>query len=117
MSEYRTLIGSIQFDPRDGTAAGKPVRNVTIQQAGTSDQAKQWSVTLWPSHAHVSVAKGDVIVVTGKASKTAGQDKDGNPREYFNLSANGIINLGAFDTGAENASAPVATTASGPDLF
>lgn len=118
MSDYRTIFGTVSFDPREGNAAGKPIRNISIQQAGTKDQAIQWSATLWPDHAHVEVNKGDVVVVNGKANQTSGVDKEGNPRVYFNLSVSGIAVLGQLDTGSDSpAAAAVAVIHSGDDLF
>ena len=120
---YRTILGAVQFDPRDGTAGGKAVRNITVQQAGTHDQALTWSVTLWPGHANFNVALGDVVVVSGKATQTTGTDKDGNPRIYNNLSATGILVLGTLDKGDENGAggatirAAAAASGSGEDLF
>ena len=60
MSQYRTVIGIVQFDPREGEAAGKPVRNITVNQAGFGQTAVRVSATLWPSHKNFAVAKNDV---------------------------------------------------------
>ena len=89
-SEYRTAAGFIQFDPRQRPAGGKQVRNVTIRAIGSQNYV---DITVWPEHDDVALEKGMFIVADGKFSTNAGQDKDGNPRTYYNLSATNIAVL------------------------
>jgi hypothetical protein len=102
--QYRTFIGIVQFDPADREAAGKAVRNVTIRQVGMKDQAQLVSITLWPNHEAIKVAKGDIVIVDGKFAVNKGKDGEGNPKTYFNVSANAFAVLGKADYGVETES-------------
>lgn len=95
---YRTFFGVVQFDPREATAGGKDIRNITIRTTGVKEQSMRVSCTLWPSHEHVEVAKGDAVVVEGSFDVNKGE-KDGAEVTYFNLSVAGILNLGPLDFG------------------
>src|SRR4051794_30375099 len=97
-SDYRTVIGIVQFDPREGEAAGKPVRNIVVNAAGFKEQAVRVSATIWPSHKDFAVKKNDVLVLEGKSSKANG-DKDGEPIVYHNLSVARIAKIGEADPG------------------
>lgn len=99
-AQYRTIAGVVQFDPREGQAGGKDVRNITIRTAGLKEQSLRVSATLWPSHGHVEVEKGDFVVLEGKFSRNEGS-KDGEKVVYNNLSVTGILVLGSLDTGQE----------------
>lgn len=102
--QYRTFIGIVQFDPVEREAGGKNVRNVTIRQAGMKDQAQLISITLWPDHEAVKVEKGDVVIVDGKFQVNKGKDGEGNPRTYFNVSANAFAVLAKADYGVQTES-------------
>ena len=104
--QYRSFLGMVQFDPITREAAGQDVRNVTIRQVGMKDQAQLVSITLWPNHDGTQVAKGDLIFVDGKFQVNKGKDGEGNPRTYFNISANAVKNLGQCDYGTETESTP-----------
>jgi hypothetical protein len=91
---YKTGLGFVQFDPRDGEAAGKKVRNIVVNSVG----GVQLSCTLWPSHAGFEVAKGDLVALEGKYDKRPGT-KDGEPITYHNISVTRIANLGKADEG------------------
>lgn len=99
MSDYTTVAGLVQFDPRNRLAGGKDVRDVLIRNIG---DGKNYSITLWPEKSHIQIAKGDFIVCDGKRSSTVGQNKDGEQVTYNNLSATTIIRL-AGDASASNA--------------
>ena len=94
MSEYRAVMGIVQFPPREGEAAGKPVRNVRINQIGFKEQNIPVSLTLWPSHKDFDVQENDVIIAEGKYSRTSGEEKT-----YHNLSVVRIAKLGEADPG------------------
>lgn len=100
MSEktYRTVLGIVQFEPRDQEAAGKAVRNVTIRNIGFKEQAVRTYLTLWPSHAGVAVKQGDVVIAEGAYSQGKGE-KDGKPVVYHNISVNRIAVLATVDEG------------------
>lgn len=57
--------------------------------------------TIWPSHAHVAVEKGDVVVLEGKFSRNQGTNQAGEPVTYNNLSVSAIRNLGPMDYGTK----------------
>jgi len=101
MSEkvYRTVMGIVQFDPKEGEAAGKPVRNIVIRQVGFKEQSVNVYVTVWPSHADVEIAKNDVLIVEGTFNQGKGQAQDGSPRVYNNISATRIAKLGSATEG------------------
>lgn len=91
------MFGVVQFDPREGNAGGKPVRNIVIREVGFTKPLRV-SATLWPSHDHVAVAKGDVVVVDGSATQTKGEGQNG-PVTYNNLSVSQIKVFGSTDSG------------------
>ena len=111
--EYRTVFGIVQFEPREGEAGGKPVRNITVRQTGFGPTAVRVSATLWPSHGHVKVEEGDVVVIEGAYSQNKGKDKNENPITYHNISVNKIAVLGKADGGAQTDT--VNTTADADD--
>ncbi len=100
--EYRTITGIVQFDVKDGEAAGKPVRNIVVNSAGFGPYAVRVSATLWPSHENFAVAKNDAVLLEGKYTKTS-STKDGEPIVYHNLSVVRAKNFGAVDAGTKPA--------------
>lgn len=98
--QYRTVFGIVQFDPKDGEAAGKPIRNVVIRQVGFQQQAVKVYITIWPSHEDVEVARGDILIVEGSYTRGKGTDKDtGEEIVYHNISASKIGKLGSVSDG------------------
>jgi hypothetical protein len=109
MSEYVTIAGIVQFDPRQRQAGDKQVRDVVIRAIGSN---KNFSVTLWPEKANIPISKGDFLVCDGKHSQSVGQNKDGEQVTYNNLSATTVIRIPgetAAPAAAPTASAPAAT--------
>lgn len=102
-SEYRTIFGTIQFDPNDRDVNGKAVKSFTVRSAGVKDQSQLVSCTLWPSHKadFDKVVKGAAVVIDGKYSVNNGKDGEGNPKVYHNLSVAKILFLGELDGGEE----------------
>ena len=92
--QYRTVTGIVQFDPQDGEAAGKAVRNIVIREVGFKEQAVNVYVTVWPSHADLAIERGDALMVEGTYSQGSGKAQDGSPRVYHNISATRIAKLG-----------------------
>ena len=90
MSEYITVAGIIQFDPRDRTAGGKDIRDVAVRSIGNN---KLVNITVWPENGDVPLSKGDFIVADGKFSQSLGQNRNGEQQTYYNLSATTILNL------------------------
>jgi hypothetical protein len=88
MSEYITVAGLVQFDPRTRTAGGKEVRDVVIRSLNS---AKNFSITIWPENDGIPVNKGDFLVADGKYTQSVGQNKAGEQVTYHNLSAKTII--------------------------
>jgi hypothetical protein len=99
---YRTVVGTVEFDPRDGKAGEKDVRNITVQSAGFKDSAIKVGATIWPSHSHIKVAKGDVVVLKGSFSRNTSEKEDGTPVTYNNLSVASILVLGQMDEGVRD---------------
>ena len=108
MSEYITVAGIVQFDPRTRQAAGQNVRDVLIRAIGSN---KNFSITVWPDKDGITINKGDFLVVDGKHSLCAGQNKDGEQVTYNNLSASAIIRIAGDATASapKVAAAPAAT--------
>jgi hypothetical protein len=107
MSDYITVAGIVQFDPRTRQAGDKQVRDIAIRSI--ADQ-KMYNVTLWPEKANTSVAKGDFVVADGKYTASAGQNKAGEQVTWHNLSANTFHNLVAGASAPmESAGKPAAT--------
>ena len=99
---FRSIQGTVEFDPREGQAGGKDVRNITVATFGLKDQAIKVGATLWPSHAHVAVKKGDIVALRGKFTQNRVDGEDG-PKVYNNLSVTGITVLGTLDPGKKDA--------------
>lgn len=98
-AQFRTVSGVVQFEPREGKAGDKEVRNITVRTTGLKEQSIKVGATLWPSHAHVAVDKGDFVVLEGKFSQNKGTNQQGDPVTYNNMSVTGILNLGTLDSG------------------
>ena len=105
MSEYITVAGIVQFDPRQRQAGDKQVRDIVIRAIGSN---KNFSITLWPEKANIPISKGDFLVCDGKHSQSAGQNKDGEQVTYNNLSASALIRI------AGDATAPAPKVAAAP---
>lgn len=109
MSEYITVAGIVQFDPRQRQAGDKQVRDVLIRAIGSN---KNFSVTIWPEKANIPINKGDFLVCDGKYSQSAGQNKAGEQVTYHNLSATAIIRIPGDTDATITAPVAVATDAS-----
>lgn len=101
MSEYITIAGIVQFDPRQRQAGGKQVRDVLIRAIGDN---RNYSITVWPEKGDIPISKGDFLVADGKYSSSVGQNKEGAQVTYHNLSATTIFRFAGNATEA----APVA---------
>ena len=97
--QYRVISGIVQFDPREAEAAGKKVRYVTVRQTGLREQAVLVSLTVWPSHADVPLAQGDVIFAEGVFTRKTTNDDQGNARTYNNLGVSRLLVLGNASQG------------------
>ena len=104
MSEYITVAGIVQFDPRQRQAGDKQVRDVVVRAIGSN---KNFSITIWPEKGNVVISKGDFLIADGKYSSSVGQNKAGEQVTYHNLSANTIICI-AGDAASAPASKPAA---------
>ena len=113
MSEYITVAGLVQFDPRTRQAGDKKVRDVVIRMIGSN---KNFSITLWPEKDHIAVNKGDFLVVDGKHSQSVGQNKDGEQVTYNNVSANTVFCIPAQETPAVSNPTPAALATTGDDF-
>lgn len=102
MSDYITIAGIVQFEPRHRTVKDKAIRDIAVRSI--ADQ-RIYNVTLWPEKENIKVNKGDFVVVDGKYAASAGQNKDGEQVTWHNLSANTFHNLATMST----EDAPVAT--------
>lgn len=115
MSDYITIAGLIQFDPRDRQAGGKQVRDVVVRAIGDN---KNYSVTIWPENGHITVNKGDVLFVDGKLSQSVGQNKAGEQVTYNNLSAMNIVCIpGNGPQSVSNATDSTAKSSEFEDIF
>lgn len=108
-------MGTVEFPPREGEAGGKAVRNISVAQTGFKEQAVRISATLWPSHAHVAVAEGDVVVLRGSYTQNKKTKDDGTPVTYHNLSVVAIKNLGSMDSGVKPETENVPAAEDTPD--
>lgn len=101
--KYRTVTGVVQFEPRESeTKDGTEIRNITVRQTGFKENAIRVGATLWPSHSHVEVEKGDFVVLEGSYSQNKGENSDGERITYHNLSVSAILNLGQVDFGVRD---------------
>jgi hypothetical protein len=114
MSEYVTIAGLVQFDPRNRSAGGKEVRDVVIRAIGSN---KNFSITIWPENANVPISKGDFLVADGKYTQSVGQNKDGEQTTWHNLSANTIIRIAGDATPQPAATPTAAAPATESDEF
>lgn len=113
MSEYTTIGGIVQFDPRTRQAGDKQVRDVVIRDMATK---KNFSVTLWPEKASIPIAKGDFLVVDGKLSQSVGQNKAGEQVTYNNLSATTVVRVAGDATAVSAPTQAAAPAATGDDF-
>jgi len=98
---YRTVVGIVQFDPREAEAAGQDIVKVRITEVGFREQAVAVDLTLWPSHASVKLAKGDVIIAEGPYNQKKVKNDDGQERTFHNLSVTRIAVLGSAFEGTK----------------
>jgi hypothetical protein len=101
MSEYMTVAGIVQFDPRTRQAGGKEVRDVLIRALNST---KNFSITVWPENT-VEINKGDFIIADGKYNQTTGQNKEGEQVTYHNLSATNVLRF-TGDSGSSASAKP-----------
>ena len=114
MSDYTTIGGIVQFDPRTRQAGDKQVRDVVVRDMATK---KNYSVTLWPEKNNIPINKGDFLVVEGKLSQSVGQNKAGEQVTYNNLSATAVVRVaGDADMSSTKADNTVAATPTGDDF-
>lgn len=113
MSEYITVAGIVQFDPRTRQAAGKDVRDVAIRSIANN---KMINITVWPEMDSISINKGDFIVADGKYSQSMGQNKNGEQQTYHNLSATTFHNITGTGNGASVAAKEAASSATTDDF-
>ena len=113
MSEYITVAGLVQFDPRTRQAGDKTVRDVVIRAIGSN---QNFSITVWPEKADIVINKGDFLVVDGKHTQSAGQNKEGAQVTYNNMSASTLFRF-AGDGGSTSAPKAVAAPAATGDDF
>lgn len=98
--QYRTVVGFVQFPPREGEAGGKPIRNITVRTAGFREQAVRVSATLWPSHENVKVEEGDLVALEGSYTQNKSTNEEtGETRTFHNISVSRISVLGQGDAG------------------
>jgi hypothetical protein len=88
--DFPVVAGLVQFEPRRREVNGQEVRDVKVCAFGS--QQETW-VTVWPEHAHVCLAAGDLVVVQGRRRTWSGRDRDGNPREYVGVDAKTLVHL------------------------
>lgn len=113
MSDYVTIAGIVQFDPRTRQAGGKEVRDVVIRAIGSN---KNFSVTIWPEKSGIPVNKGDFLVCDGKYSQSVGQNKAGEQVTYHNLSATTIVRVAGDDTPSSATPVAAGAVATGDDF-
>jgi hypothetical protein len=114
MSEYITVAGLVQFDPRTRQAGDKTVRDVVIRAIGSN---QNFSITVWPEKADVTINKGDFIVVDGKHTQSVGQNKEGASVTYNNMSAGTLFRFANENSPAAASAAAVAAPAATGDNF
>lgn len=87
-----------------------------MQSAGFGPTAVRVGATLWPSHGHVNVKKGDVVTMEGSYNQRSTTDEDGNERKFHNLSVTRIYVHGAADEGKKNETVNTEPEASDDDI-
>jgi predicted HTH transcriptional regulator len=98
---FRSILGTVEFEPRENEVKGKKVRNITVAQFGTKQQAIKIGATLWPSHAHIEVSKGDIVAMRGAFTQNTQTKEDGSSITYNNLSVTAFKVLGQLDEGVK----------------
>jgi hypothetical protein len=95
-SDFKTIVGSVEFDPETRTVQGKEVLDISLR----STTGKKVRATLWPNlKAYFDkVEKGQLLGLKGKGT-TNTVDGDNGPVTYNNLSVSDIVIIGAFDAG------------------
>ena len=113
MTDYVTIAGVVQFDPRQRTAGDKQVRDVAIRSI--ADQ-KMYNITLWPENENVPVNKGDFVVADGSYRPQHKQNAAGEAVTYHNVSANSFHNLTAGGGKPKAAKKEAAVTDTGDEF-
>jgi hypothetical protein len=73
-----------------------------VQQAGFGPTAVRVSATVWPSHAHVALAQGDVVTLEGSYTQNKSTNEEtGETRTYHNISVLRLKNHGPLDAGTK----------------
>jgi hypothetical protein len=114
MSEYITVAGIVQFDPRTRQAAGKEVRDVAVRSIANH---KMINITVWPEMDSVQISKGDFVVADGKYTQSTGQNKAGEQQTYHNLSASTFHNITGNSNGVMAGAAAGAASSDSTDDF
>jgi len=109
------VLGAIQFDPDEAEANGKAVRNIVIQQNGFGPTAVRVNATVWPSHAHIPLKKGDVVAIEGAYKSNRTTDQNGNERTFHNVSVTRLAVLGTVDAGVQDGQSSTASAADASD--
>jgi len=108
MSDYITVAGLVQFDPRTRQAGDKTVRDVVIRAIGSN---QNFSITVWPEKEGIAINKGDFLVVDGKHTQSVGQNKEGAQVTYNNMSASTLFRFAGEGASAAPAGASKVTAA------
>lgn len=100
--QYRTVFGVVQFEPKEGDAAGQTVRNIVVKQTGFGAQAVNVYATLWPKFDGIAVERGDVVALEGGYTSREGQNKTtGEDVTYHNISVTRFAVIGKMDEGSD----------------
>ena len=97
-SDFKTVVGSVEFEPETRQVAGKEVLDVTIR----STSGSKIRATIWPNlKAYFDkIHKDDLVAFRGKGTKNTVDGNDG-PITYNNLSVTSLRLLGTFDSGEQ----------------
>lgn len=107
----------MQFDPKEVDRNDKTARDIVVQQSGFGPFAVRVNATVWPSHEHIAINKGDVVTLEGKYNYNKTTNNEGEERVYHNLSVFRMKNHGPIDEGNRDPRAATSTSSSStPDV-
>jgi hypothetical protein len=90
LSDYVSVVGFVQFDPQEREVNNKPIRNVTIQNAGGSPSNQNVNLTLWDQFKDVPVERGSAILANGQLTSREAT-KDGKTVTYYGVSVKRLL--------------------------
>lgn len=87
--QYATVVGIVQFEPREREANGKKVVDIAVRAAGSQ---KLVNITVWPEYqVSAPIKRGDGIMADGAFETRTYQDASGAAKESLQLNPTSLV--------------------------